>query len=254
MTEENNKNILLAEDNLVTQKLLSSLLKHWGYNVTVVSNGIEVLEKLKVESFDLLILDYQMPEMDGYETLVAIQGDANLTINQMPVVFLTGEISTETLHKLQESGVTCFLRKPIQHEVLSQTLYQLLKNDAPSRRKGTASTKYLRKITHANKSLMIELIDVFIEEAPVNFQKMKSFCLVEDWQKLKTLVHKIKANYIYVGITGHEQLLGDLEIDLERNNYPETYLAKIIELENITVKAISSLKKKKMMILDKLHA
>jgi len=252
MTEAINGKILLAEDNAVTQKLLATVLRYWGHSVSVVSNGLEALSELNKQAFDLLILDYQMPEMDGYETLLHIQKAGDQRLKEMPVMFLTGEISTDTLKQLQDSGVSCFLRKPIQHEVLFRTLYQLLRQKLPLRaNKGRASTKYLRKITQANKELMVELIDVFIEEAPSNFEKLKNYCLMEDWYNLKKLVHKIKANYVYVGMNGHEPLLEDLELDIERKLYPETYLAKVIELENITLKAISSLQKKKNQILGK---
>ncbi len=61
--------ILVAEDNLINQKVLESLLLNWGFKISVVSNGLEVLDKLSNEFFDAIILDYQMPEMNGFETV-----------------------------------------------------------------------------------------------------------------------------------------------------------------------------------------
>ncbi len=98
---------------------------------------------------------------------------------------------------------------------------------------------------------MVELIDVFIEESPKNFRKMKSYFLLEDWQNLKSIVHKIKANYSYVGINEPKDLLSDLELDIDRMLSTETYLAKIIELEEITRLAIASLKKKRTLLMEK---
>lgn len=245
-------NILVAEDNLITQKLLDSMLSQWGHCVDIVSNGKEVLEQLDNKFYDLLILDYQMPIMNGLETLKAIQIDPDEKINSIPVIFMTGEIEIKTVNHLENSGASCFLRKPIQPEVLSKTLSQLLKNKKKNGRKGSASTEYLRKITHSNNELMVEIIDVFIEESPKNFRKMKSYFLTEDWQNLKNIVHKIKANYSYVGINEPKNLLSDLELDIERMLSTETYLAKIIELEEITQAAIASLQKKRTVLINKI--
>jgi CheY-like chemotaxis protein len=245
-------NILVAEDNPITQKLLDSILSHWGYSTCVVSDGEKALEQLKDKAYDLLILDYQMPIMNGLETLKAIQNDPDAKINSIPVILMTGEIEMKTVNQLENSGASCFLRKPIQPEVLSKTLYQLLKNKKAKGIKGSASTKYLRKITHSNNELMVELIDVFIDESPKNFRKMKSYYLMEDWKSLKNIVHKVKANYSYVGIEEPRNLLRDLELDIERMLSTETYLAKIIELEEITRAAITSLKKKRSILIEKI--
>ncbi len=253
MNDDNLGNILVAEDNLITQKLLSSIITQCGYQVTVVSNGKEVLEKLKKQLFDLLILDFQMPIMNGYETLKAIKGDPEKKVNSLPVIFLTGEIDMNSLNDLQDCGASCFLRKPIQPEVLSQTISQLLKKSNLKGRRDSTSTNYLRKITHSNKELMVEIIDVFIEEAPGNLLKMKTYYLLEDWKNLKRIVHKVKANYSYLGIKEPKSLLGNLELDIDRMISPETYLAKIIELEGITRVAIASLKRKKNILLNKIQ-
>ncbi len=252
MTGDTIGNILVAEDNPITQKLLDSILKQWGYCVNIVSNGQEVLEQLRNKTYDLLILDYQMPILNGMQTLKAILKDSDVRINSMPVILMTGEIEVKTVKQLENSGATCFLRKPIQPEVLSKTLSQLLRNKKKNGIKGSASTKYLKKITHSNNELMVELIDVFIEESPTNFRKMKSYFLMEDWQNLKGIVHKVKANYSYVGINEPKNLLRDLELDIDRMLSTETYLAKIIELEEITRVAIASLKKKRSLLIQKI--
>ena len=252
MKQETNGNILVAEDNVITQKLLGSIIRNLGHKVTLVSDGVEVLDKLKSENFDVIIIDYQMPIMNGLETLKAMENNLNSN-GKVPVIMLTGEMDPETLSQLEGLGISCFLKKPIQYEILSSCITQLLNHANEIEKKGAASTSYLQRITNSNKSLMVEIIDVFIEESPKNLHMMKSYCLREDWKSLQKLIHKVKANYTYVGIKAHEAALGDLEVFIERGLYADTYLTKIIELEIITNSAIWALKKKKAALLNKIR-
>jgi len=252
MKDEKNGNVLVAEDNVITQKLLGSIIRNLGFKVSVVSDGVEVLHKLKKEVFDVIILDYQMPLLNGLETLRAIERDEEINL-KVPVIMLTGEINEETLKQFEDPNITCVLKKPIQYDMLSNTVSQLLKMKKGNSYKSTASTKYLQRITHSNKTLMVEIINVFIEESPKNISKMMNYCLMEDWENLRKLVHKVKANYTYVGITEHEDLLDDLEVFIERTIYSDTYLAKIIELGEITQNAIVVLNKKKISLMNKIQ-
>ena len=251
MKDEIHGKILIAEDNVITQKLLGSIVRNLGHEVSVVSDGVEVLEKLNLEKYDILILDHQMPGLNGMDTLKAMDKGGNIN-SRIPVIMLTGEMDQSTLKKLGGLGISCFLKKPIQYEVLSSCISQLLNHRKQTGEKSSASTSYLQRITNSNKNLMVEIIDVFIDESPKNLHMMKSYCLMEDWESLQKLVHKVKANYTYVGIKAHETILGDLEAFIDRDLYSDTYLAKILELEKITNSAIWALKKKKTALLNKI--
>ncbi|MBT0811290.1 response regulator [Litoribacter ruber] len=238
--------ILLAEDNKITQKFMGALLSKWGHQVTIVDDGNGVLDEISRNAFDILILDYQMPEMDGLSTYKLLKEGRFPNIENMQIIFLTGETSATVINDLKKSGVKYFLRKPIQKDVLFSTLSELLNiGVAQNSRINTTSTQYLKKITDTNPQLMREVIDIFIEEAPKFLFKMKTFCLLEDWESLRTLIHKIKANFAYVGMEEQKELLRKLEHDLEQMTDKETYLSRVIHLEKITQKAIVSLEKRK---------
>ncbi len=245
--------VLVAEDNIITQSLLAAMLKNWGYVVSIVSNGLEVIDQLKKQVFDIIILDYQMPKMNGLETLKVITEDSNKEIKEIPVIILTGEINTKILTQIENSGAKYFLRKPVQPNELNLMVSQILENNIVSKNPGVATTKYLRKITSSNNCLMLEIIDVFIDETPQNFHRLKTYCILKDWQNLKKLLHKIKSNHFYVGIVEHGILIQDLEMDIERLLNNETYLARIIQLEKNTTKAMIGLHKKRKILLNKIQ-
>lgn len=245
--------ILVAEDNPIVSKLLKSLLQDWGHSVKMVSNGIDAIAQLDQEFFDIIILDYQMPELNGLETMKVIQTHKDKKISKIPIIFLTGEISTSKLGLFEKCGIKYFLRKPIQPDELNLAIQQLLNFKELKEIKGGSSTKYLNRITNNNKPLMVEIIDVFFDETPKNLHKLKSYCISEDWVSFKKLLHKIKANYSYVGINQLEKIIYDLELDAERLLNIETYLSKIILMEEITSRSMIDLNKKRKNLLSQIE-
>ncbi len=119
-------NILLAEDNLVNQKVATRLLEKHDHNVTVVSNGKEALSALEKQSFDVVLMDVQMPEMDGYETTFAIRRREEGTGNHMPIIALTAHAMKGDLERCLRVGMDGYVSKPIQARTLFDTIERLV--------------------------------------------------------------------------------------------------------------------------------
>jgi two-component system sensor histidine kinase/response regulator len=114
--------ILLAEDNVVNQVLVTKLLTRRGHKVTVVGNGLECLDTLKDGLFDLLLLDVQMPEMDGFEAVRKIREMEKTTGNRLTVFGLTAHVMTGDREKCLAAGMDDYLTKPIH----AQSLYEAI--------------------------------------------------------------------------------------------------------------------------------
>jgi signal transduction histidine kinase/ActR/RegA family two-component response regulator len=102
--------LLVAEDNLVNQKLIQRLLEKQGHAVYVVSNGVEALDRLARERFDALFLDLQMPELDGMETCKRIRAGGS----SLPIIALTAHAMSGDRERCLEAGMDGYLSKPIQ--------------------------------------------------------------------------------------------------------------------------------------------
>jgi signal transduction histidine kinase/CheY-like chemotaxis protein len=112
--EEKNLKILLVEDNLINQKVASAMLKNLGYSSKAAANGIIALQMMSEEKFDLVFMDYQMPEMDGYETTVRIRnGQSGKSMENIPIIAMTANAMTEDKAKCVEAGMNDFLSKPL---------------------------------------------------------------------------------------------------------------------------------------------
>jgi CheY-like chemotaxis protein len=121
----NSFKILIADDNVVNQRVLHDLLKMRGHSVRAVNNGLEVLKALESESFDLVILDCLMPGMDGYTTCRTIRAaDPSRTNPAVPILAVTALASEADRRKCLEAGTNDYLSKPI----LAETLFDRVEN------------------------------------------------------------------------------------------------------------------------------
>jgi len=114
--------VLLAEDNLVNQRLAVRLLEKRGHRVAVAGNGREALEPLEKESFDLVFMDVQMPEMDGLEATAVIREKEARTGLHQPIIALTAHAMKGDREKCLEAGMDGYLTKPIRPQELDQVL------------------------------------------------------------------------------------------------------------------------------------
>ncbi|MBC2602001.1 response regulator [Puniceicoccus vermicola] len=117
----NDMRILVAEDNLVNQKVIRLLLKRLGYDCTVVENGARAVEKVMNESFDLVLMDIQMPEMDGIEASGKIV-EAIASEKRPRIVALTAGATRDNREDAEEAGMDGYLTKPVQAGALEQEL------------------------------------------------------------------------------------------------------------------------------------
>ena len=118
--------ILLVEDNLINQKVASRMLEKNGHYVVTVNNGREALDALTGQDFDAVLMDVQMPEMDGLEATAAIRANEEGTDRHLPILALTAHALTGDRERCLDAGMDGYLAKPIQTLQLLQALADVL--------------------------------------------------------------------------------------------------------------------------------
>ena len=118
--------VLLAEDNVINQKFAVRLLEKNGHEVMVAQTGKEVLEKLDQCSFDLVLMDVQMPEMDGLTATAAIRHQEQKTGNHIPIIAMTAHAMKGDRERCLAAGMDGYLSKPINSRELFQTIHTVL--------------------------------------------------------------------------------------------------------------------------------
>ncbi|MCW3075903.1 MAG: histidine kinase [Bacteroidetes bacterium] len=107
--------VLIVEDNVLNQKMASFLLKGLGFNNDVCVNGKVALDKIKTTNYDVVLMDVQMPEMDGYEATRQIRNELKL---HMPIIATIGNTSEEEIKKCLANGMTDVISKPLKGDEL----------------------------------------------------------------------------------------------------------------------------------------
>jgi signal transduction histidine kinase/ActR/RegA family two-component response regulator len=153
--------ILVAEDNKINQKLLVAMLKRLGHSSTVAENGLQAVEAVQKNSYDLILMDVQMPEMDGMEATQIIRRNG-WTEDVLPVLGLTADFRTTDLSKYQEIGMNDCIGKPIRINDLRAYLKKAVGSSYHHQKKcGGSRTPSLRGIP---SSLFAKNIHISLEE------------------------------------------------------------------------------------------
>lgn len=136
ITETLEGQVLLAEDNKINQQVASEILQQMGLDVLICNTGIEVLDTLQKQQPDIILMDIQMPEMDGYEATRKIRG--NPETQELPIIAMTANALTENIEKSMQTGMQEHISKPVDPEVLYQVLSRYLNKRS---RQDNASTR-----------------------------------------------------------------------------------------------------------------
>lgn len=119
---ENKSPILLAEDNVFNQKVATAMLKKLGLTVDIADNGVIALEKMSVNNYSIILLDCQMPVMNGYDMTLRIRADEKENGNHIPIIAMTAHDSPEDREYCFKIGVDGYISKPFRIEDLRKEL------------------------------------------------------------------------------------------------------------------------------------
>lgn len=119
------KKVLVAEDSSVIQNLTKKILQFQNFDIKSVKNGKEVLKSMETESFDLILMDINMPQMDGMACIREIRSMSDKTKSGIPVVAITGNAKNYTEEDFSSAGFNDFLAKPLDFDKLVDTVKRL---------------------------------------------------------------------------------------------------------------------------------
>lgn len=208
--EHKNIKVLVVEDIPLNQLLMKTLLDEFGFERDIAGNGKIAIEKLKESSYDIILMDLQMPEMNGFEATEYIR---NTMLLDIPIIALTADVTTVDLAKCKAVGMNDYIAKPVDERILYSKIIGLVKKPNAIlteltkdvvNAKGVAlrciDLEYLVRRTKANPALMMEIIALYLEQTPTLINAMKQSMLDENWPALYTATHKIIPSFSIMGI------------------------------------------------------
>ncbi len=219
-----NCRILLADDHPINQLVTTELLKHaWEkISIEVAQNGKEVIELLKVKDFDIILMDVQMPEMNGLDATRMIRKMDN-DRSKIPILAFTAYATTGEAEKCIEAGMDDYISKPVGPNVLCKKIIDLLKS------KGYFTTekmktikispygtkinlKYFHNITEEDTGLKIKMMRIMLDEIPGEIALMRKNLSEENWEGVRAIAHKMKSGIQLLGLEETMDLVKSVEI------------------------------------------
>jgi PAS domain S-box-containing protein len=226
-----NKHILVAEDVEINQFLVNHILVSWGCIVTIVSNGKEALDQVTDHDFDAVLMDIQMPVMDGIECTKKIRSLTNTIKAGIPVIALTANALKGDDDKYYSAGMNGYLTKPFNENALYNILVQSL-NLQPNT--DIANTHPIMPIRPTNKPLISEaalydlsflqsmsgndpnflpmMVKLFVETVPGVLLKIQEAEGMKDWKMVGNLAHKLKPTIDTMHISSLKEIVRTVEL------------------------------------------
>ena len=204
--------VLVADDNLVNQKMLSWMLNKEGYACDIAANGMEVLAAMERFGYDIILMDVQMPEMDGTEATRRIRQSTKRWC-QVPVIAVTAGVSTVEREACVAAGMNDFLAKPIDRA----QLVLMLKKHAPERSAGPQPAhpdldeEQLQQVCSGDREFEKELVDTFLAELERTVAELQSALKAEDPLRIRRAAHSLKGASRYLGAIRLSKLSEQLE-------------------------------------------
>ncbi len=205
-TEIKNIKVLVVEDIPLNQLLMKTVLEDFGFECDIAGNGKIAVEKIQDKTYDIILMDLQMPVMNGFEATEFIRNKIN---SDIPIIALTADVTTVDLAKCKLVGMDDYIAKPVDERVLYTKMIGLInkkidlkKAEVPYivKKVKCINLDYLLQRTKSNPLLMMEMISIYLEQTPPLIRTMKRSLLEKDWHSLYSAVHKMIPSFSIMGI------------------------------------------------------
>jgi signal transduction histidine kinase/DNA-binding response OmpR family regulator len=191
---------LIAEDNIMNQQLIAHLFKSWSIDFTIVNNGADAIEELKLNNYSIVLMDIQMPEMDGYTATEKIRKELQ---NDIPIIAMTAHAMTGEKEKCLALGMNDYVSKPIKETVLYNIIARHAQHvtDNVNDHIVPINLEYLHQLSGNDADFERQILEQFQMQMPEELSLLKYAIQVRDHDKIRRTAHTMKSTVGYVGLS-----------------------------------------------------
>ena len=256
------RRVLVAEDVELNQFLARHILESWDFEVVIAANGREALEALGRDSFDCILMDVQMPEMDGIEATQHIRGLPDPVKANIPIIALTANALKGDSEKYLAAGMTDYLAKPFDEERLFRVISRNLTvykdpAAAPVASKADISLKnntsmsplnsrlydltMVQSVSGGDEGFIKKMVALFIETVPQNMQELKNALQAENWEQVAKTAHKLKSTIDSMGIKSIRDEIRAVEANAKGKESLQTIPSLVARIDDVIRECIVQL-------------
>ena len=252
-----NVRVLVAEDIPLNQLLMKTLLDDFGFECEIAENGRIAVEKLQNKTFSVVLMDLQMPMMNGFEATDYIR---NVLHSDIPIIALTADVTTVDLAKCKAVGMNDYIAKPVDERLLYGKIVGAVKktNSTEGLKDGESPENqifkytdldYLTRRTKSNPELMMEMITLYLDQTPALVSTMKRSTQEKDWKSLYSAVHKLIPSFSIMGINANfENMAKKVQEYASTQQQSDGILDLVMQLEVVCTKACEELREELTII------
>lgn len=245
MADKHPLRILLAEDNLVNQKVATKIFEKLGYHIDIASNGIEVLSALQMTDYDIIFMDVHMPELDGLEATRAIRSNG-VTSYQPLIIAMTANAMQGDREICLAAGMDDYISKPVRIDELQMLVLrwsEKLRKEASPAKESTVKTIENEPVVNEqempvlldieseeDQKFVSELLEIYLNETPRMLASMRVAFSNDDFKAVAFYCHKLRGSSASLGVTKIASISEEIET-AAKNKDIETIRTSLITLE-----------------------
>jgi PAS domain S-box-containing protein len=257
------RRVLVAEDVELNQYLARHILESWDFEVVIVNNGREALEALDNSSFDCILMDVQMPEMDGIEATQRVRKLPDPVKANIPIIALTANALKGDSEKYLAAGMTDYLAKPFDEarlfRVISRNLTRLKDPVGSSASVNPSHTfninnsnmipgntrlydlSMVQSVSGGDENFIRKMVALFIETVPQNMQDLKNALQQENWDQVGKTAHKLKSTIDSMGIKSIRQEIRTVEANARQKESLDEVAPLVATIDDVIRECIGQL-------------
>ncbi|MDP1801596.1 MAG: response regulator [Bacteroidota bacterium] len=240
-----NVRILLVEDNEINRLVAQNTFKYYNCIVDEAVNGLDALEKVKQNAYDIILMDIQMPEMDGLQATQKIRHELK---NATPIVALTANAFKSEIEKCKMAGMNDYITKPFEETALIKLISRYTKKKVPGEPVNKVinisenslklyDLKPLKEMSRGDNTFINKMITLFIEQTKLSLNEINSAHVGKDYETICKVAHRLKSSIDNLGISSIKKEIRELEkLSKEPVLLPE--IAALILLINSTLSKV----------------
>jgi signal transduction histidine kinase/CheY-like chemotaxis protein len=204
------KNVLIVEDNELNRFLAVTILKKWNANIHIAVNGEEAVKAVSNLEIDIVLMDIQMPVMDGVAAAIAIRSELK---SNVPIIALTANALESEKEKCWQAGMNEYITKPYNPEFLREKIIFLTENNSKSEDQNSEqiSLDSLHTLVNGSKDQMIRMTNVFLNQIEKHFNELKLALNENDLEQITLVTHQLKSSFKLFGLNKTGVLLERIE-------------------------------------------
>ncbi len=245
--------ILVAEDDKFNQMVVLSMIEDWGFKVDIAEDGKQVINMLQQNTYDLVLMDIQMPELDGVETTKYIRSKMPEPQKNIPIIAVTANAYIEDHKIYYKTGINDVISKPFKSDILFNKIISLIKQNTNNqtiehtqkaqKQEKLYSLEIIKKVAKNNPQTIKQMLEVFINKNKEEMKSLMNALTEKNIEQIAHIAHKIKPSVAYLGMLDTEKKLNNIVQWARKNEEFDKMQLNIILVNEILQKVFLELEK-----------